>query len=55
MLSALSVITLMVGCEASHNNRPTYNVTVTATATNTPSGYQGPTTQTATFKAVVNL
>ena len=57
MLGLLALCAAMAGCGGSSNpqtSSSTYNVTVTATASGTAAGYQGPTTQTAALQVTIN-
>jgi Bacterial Ig-like domain (group 3) len=54
LLGLLTEFAAMAGCDTGHLQTKTYDVTVTATASGTATGYQGPTTQTVALKVTIS-
>jgi hypothetical protein len=54
VLGMLSAFAALAGCDMGHLQTSAYNVTVTATASGTVTGYQGPTTQTVALKVTLS-
>jgi hypothetical protein len=54
VLGLLSAFAALAGCDTGHLQTSAYNVTVTATASGTGAGYQGPTTQTVALKVTLS-